>query len=163
MEVIERDEYNLWSPKHFAEEFEELLDRTHKILKAGKCGCKVFVGTVPPVTIAPLAKGVGSAVNAPDPFGVLGEATYYENYTYFLFGQDYARRTKNKLTLAQALNIDQTIAQYNDTIKVLISKYNAIASKEGGLKIEYHVVDIADAMLLLLLHQTDRMVLTRIC
>jgi hypothetical protein len=147
MEVIERDEYNLWSPKHFAEEFEELLDRTHKILKAGKCGCKVFVGTVPPVTIAPLAKGVGSAVNAPDPFGVLGEATYYENYTYFLFGQDYARRTKNKLTLAQALNIDQTIAQYNDTIKVLISKYNAIASKEGGLKIEYHVVDIADAML----------------
>ena len=36
------------------------MEKVHDILSRGKTDCKVFIGTVPAVTIAPLAKGVGT-------------------------------------------------------------------------------------------------------
>jgi hypothetical protein len=88
MTFDERNTFNLWSPEDFKAEFDQLMEKVHEILVAGKCPCNVFVGTVPPVTIAPLARGVGQEqVVTPDPFGVLPQAKYYERYTYFLLAQ----------------------------------------------------------------------------
>lgn len=147
MTYVERDAFNLWTVAHFTDEFEELMKRVDAILAKRDRGPKtnVFIGTVPPVTIAPLARGVGtSEVIAPDPFGVLpGGATYFERYTYFLFDIDYARRTANSLTLAEALEIDRTIAGYNGAIKAIVARYNA----RPGAAANYVIVDVANQLL----------------
>ncbi|HYI68833.1 MAG TPA: hypothetical protein VEX87_03750 [Skermanella sp.] len=147
MSLDERNQYNLWSPDDFKAEFEELMKQVHGILVRGKCPCNVFVGTVPPVTIAPLARGVGNEqVVTPDPFGVLPQAKYYERYTYFLFDLDYARRTGNSLTFAETLEIDKTIGEYNTTIRQLVASYNK--KKAGpGQPVKYVLVDIANQLL----------------
>src|SRR3954463_15704989 len=100
------------------------MEKAHDILSRGNSDCRVFVGTVPAVTIAPLARGVGNSRDEKDPFKVLDKATYFDLYTYFLFDHDYARRSGNSLTFDQAYEIDKTIADYNKTIKRLVASYN---------------------------------------
>jgi len=147
MSFDERNECNLWTPEHFKDEYEMLMQRVHAILSSGKTDCRVFVGTVPPVTIAPLARGVGNSVPKDDPFGVLPSAIYFERYTYFLFDLDYARRSPNSLTLDEALEIDNTIAEYNKIIASTVDTYNRKPKARKGRKVEYVVVDIADQLL----------------
>ncbi|WP_046867616.1 hypothetical protein [Microvirga massiliensis] len=146
MTLDERNEYNLWSPEHFAAEYEVLMDKVHGILSRGKTDCKVFIGTVPAVTIAPLARGVGNTRQTDDPFGVLKSATYFDRYTYFLFDQDYARRSGNSITFEEAVEIDTTIAGYNATISKIVDDYNAKARDEEA-NVEYFVVDICNQLL----------------
>jgi hypothetical protein len=149
MTVDERNPYNLWTPQHFEDEYDELLRRVHEILSSDANrtpDCKVFVATVPPVTIAPLAKGVGGELRVPDPFGVVQpSAIYYEYYTFVIFGLDYARRG-HRLTQAEALHIDRYIAQYNASIRSLVDKYNTL-SEEAGRGVQYIIVDIANQLL----------------
>jgi hypothetical protein len=148
MALDERNTFNLWSPDDFKAEFLMLMDKVHEILVSGKCACNVFVGTVPPVTIAPLARGVGQEqVVAPDPFGVLPQAKYFERYTYFLFDLDYARRTRNSLSFDEVLEVDTTIAEYNETIRQAVSDYNTKRKPRGGQAVKYVLVDIAKQLL----------------
>ena len=156
MTFDERNTFNLWSPEDFKAEFNQLMEKVHEILVAGKCPCNVFVGTVPPVTIAPLARGVGQEqVVTPDPFGVLPQAKYYERYTYFLFDLEYARRTQNSLSFNEAFEIDTAIAQYNDTIRQAVSSYNTKRKPRGGQTINYVLVDIAKQLLQLAFKRND--------
>ncbi len=145
MSVEERNGYNLWTPAHFEGEYRELMEQVHDILSNGACDCRVFIGTVPPVTVAPLARGVGTENSMDDPFKVLPKAIYYDRYTYFLFDLEYARRSTNSLTLAQVYEIDRTIAAYNDSIKALVQEYSS--KTPGARKVDYAVVDIADQLL----------------
>lgn len=144
MTYEQRDQYNLWTEEHFRLEFEALMEQVHAILNAGPSPCKVFVGTVPPVTVAPLARGVGGTRLMKDPFGVLQNgALYFDRYTYFLFDQDYARRSSNSLSLEEIYDIDTTISKYNKAIKNLVTSYNGQNSPNA----KYFVVDIADQLL----------------
>lgn len=146
-DLDERNKYNLWSTAHFASEYEELLDRVHDILSAGKCDAKVFIGTIPPVTVAPLARGVGMEDDSlKDPFDILDTSVYFERYTYFLFDLDYARRTSNSLSKLEIYEIDQTIAAYNKTIRKLVKALNKRQAR-GARKVEYVIVDIAAQLL----------------
>jgi hypothetical protein len=147
MTLDERDTFNLWSVEHFRDEYEELFRRAHAILAAGKTDCRVFVGTVPAVTIAPLARGVGTTEAKPDPFGVLPAATYFERYTYFLFDLDYARRSGNSISLDEAYAIDTTIAGYNEVIRNMVDRYNRKPKPRKGRKVEYRIVDVSDQLL----------------
>jgi len=148
MGLDERNMFNLWTTEHFEAEYEELMERVHDILSKGKRDCKVFVGTVPAVTIAPLARGVGNSRLADDPFNVVkGKATYFDRYTYFLFDHDYARRSGNSLTFEQAHEIDSTIAEYNKIIKRIVAAYNKKGKDTEGAKVEYYIVDICDQLL----------------
>ncbi len=147
MFLDERNEYNLWSKDHFEAEYEVLMEKVHDILSRGKSDCKVFIGTVPAVTIAPLAKGVGNSRGEKDPFKVLKEATYFDRYTYFLFDHDYARRSGNSLTFEEAYEIDTTIAGYNKIVAKLVSSYNRKTKPREGSKVEYFLVDICDQLL----------------
>ena len=85
--------FNLWHPDDFEAEYSALMDEVDKAMSRNVIADrKVFVGTVPAVTIAPLAKGVRPFETRDDPFGVVaGGARYYENYTYFLLDDDYVR------------------------------------------------------------------------
>jgi len=147
MSLEERNRYNLWSKEHFEAEYQILMEKVDDILSRGNSDCRVFVGTVPAVTIAPLARGVGNSRDEEDPFKVLEKATYFDRYTYFTFDHDYARRSGNSLTFEEAYEIDKTIAEYNKTIKKLVGRYNRRNTPREGPKVEYFVVDICDQLL----------------
>ncbi|MET0428308.1 MAG: hypothetical protein ABW026_07390, partial [Microvirga sp.] len=147
MSLDERNAFNLWTEAHFQAEYEALMERVHEILVRGRTDTRVFVATVPAVTIAPLARGVGNSRETNDPFGVLPKATYFDRYTYFLFDLDYARRSGNSITFDEAFHIDSTIAAYNRTIAGLVASYNRKPKPRRGRKVEYVLVDISDQLL----------------
>lgn len=146
---LERARYNLWSEDLFKADYNNLLDRTVKIMNSStnnkkQPGWRIFVGTVPAVTIAPIAKGVGKAIPAKDPFGVLGDhARYYEYYTYCVFKTDDVRSgAVPALDRNDALQIDTRIAAFNNTIK------QAVTEKNKQLKNDHiHLVDVNRALL----------------
>lgn len=136
---LERAGWNLWHPDAFAAEYRALLDRADASMQANLApDWRVFVGTVPLVTIVPLAKGVGDTTQI-ERDGKL--CTYYKYYTYFPFEEGFARETGIQLTMQQAVRIDDYIRAYNRAIKAGVARLNAQHSRE-----RYHVVDIADAL-----------------
>jgi len=141
----QREPYNLWHPAVFEAEYRELLDRVHKIMLRNQApDWRVFVGTVPAVTIAPLAKGLpsGQPIAVDDPFGRLPTACYYKYYTYFPLDEYFGNYTAARLTLDQALEIDSTIAEYNRIIATVLTEKN----QQLGQK-RYWTVDICGALL----------------
>jgi hypothetical protein len=137
---FERDRYkwNLWHPEDFAAEYGEFLARLTAALSKNKApNGKVFVATIPLVTIAPLAKGVGDTMEikrkgaAP---GAKGDI-YFKYYTYFPFDEEFARKTSVQLSLNDAVHIDSCIREYNTTIKTLTENLPG-----------FHVVDMAAAL-----------------
>ena len=143
MSHTQRHEFNLWAPSHFRDDYSRLLDCVDGALsKKATNDWRVFVGTVPAVTIVPLAKGVGDAAFREDPFGVLERAKYFKYYTYFLFDEAHARVSEHKITREQAYTIDRYIAAYNQTIVELGAK------KNRKYKVpRYHVVNVNKALL----------------
>ena len=138
----QRLDFNLWGPEDFEADFSKLLSKVDRIMrKNAKPNWQVFVGNVPAVTIAPLAKGVGEKLHRVDPFGAVPRATYYKYYTYFMFEEDYASRSERKLTREQAYTIDTYIAAYNETICRLLNDLN-----KKHKKLRYHYVDINKAL-----------------
>lgn len=127
--------WNLWHPDDFKADYGELLDRVDTIMKTNKApNWRVFVATIPLVTIAPLAKGVGETTK------IDNKGIYYKYYTYFPFEEDFAVKTGIHLTMQDALYIDDCIRAYNESIKELIDDLNAKYDKK-----RYHVVDICQA------------------
>lgn len=146
---LDRAPYNLWTEDLFKSDYKALLDRVLKIMNTQEHnvkqpGWRIFVGTIPAVTIAPIAKGVGKAVPVKDPFKVLGDrAHYYEYYTYFVFNADDARSASvPTLDREDALRIDTRIAAFNKIIKKVVAKKN---KKLGNNRI--FLVDINRAFL----------------
>ena len=140
----ERGRFNLFTEELFAQDYEELLRRLDEALGSNKHGdWKVFLGTVPPVTVAPIAKGVGGVQMRDDPFGVVTpKARYYEHYVYFIFGAEGARSGKlPSLSADQAYYIDCRIAAYNRIIRDLVRQAN-----DGG-RPRFFVVDTAKMLL----------------
>ena len=123
--------WNLWHPDDFKADYEELLNRVDSIMQQNQApDWNVFIGTVPLVTIAPLAKGVGESTM------IDGKGVYYKYYTYFPFEEDFAKQTGVHLTQQEAVHIDDCIRAYNVTIKGLVEAKNASL----GTK-RYHIVD----------------------
>lgn len=120
--------WNLWSPKDFEADYRELVRRLVDAIgdNSGR-RCRVFVATVPLMTIAPVATGVGKT-------SVIDDQIYYELYTYFPFDEEFARSTGKCLTQAQALHIDETIRTFNATI---------VAEAQAH---DFHVVDLATVL-----------------
>jgi hypothetical protein len=146
----DREQWNLWHPNDFKIEYRELLNRVESSMKNNLCkDFNVFIGTIPLVTIAPLAKGVGPATvievdsDYPDE---KRESIYYKYYTYFFRDERTVLETDRAyLTLSEALYIDDCIRQYNRIIKELVNEinqqYKAISGRD-----RYHVVDICKAL-----------------
>jgi hypothetical protein len=157
-----RRDWNLWHPNDFKIEYRELLDRINDILEQNQNpNCNVFIGTVPLVTIAPIAKGVGPTseidveldydpdapeANQKTVYKVKSRtkatSIYYKYYTYFFRDEeDISKRGTAYLTLADALYIDDCIRQYNHTIRELVDDKNAQLPRN-----RYHIVDTSKAL-----------------
>ena len=136
--------WNLWRPDDFAAEYKVLLEKVHEAMQNNhEEDWRVFVGTVPAVTIAPLAKGVGGEIKTE-------HGTYFKYYTYVPFEEEFAKETGIHLTAQDAMRIDAWIRRYNDFIR------RAVAEKNDQLgKRHYIVVDLADALLKLAWKRND--------
>jgi hypothetical protein len=122
---------------------------------------KVFVATVPLVTIVPLTKAVGGPQdretikvtewfvdeNNPAPMDVselpppqVKEYSYGKYYPYFPFADSFEINLPH-LNLTQVLHIDNTIRKYNRIIQEIIAN----ANKKVGSK-RFYLVDISAAL-----------------
>lgn len=118
---------NLWRPEDFA----KLVDRVFP--KVAAIGAKrVFVATVPHVTIAPVCRGISPNIPGGQPVD-----GYFEYYTHFwIWDDDFAKAPERfpSLTGAQARRIDGIIDRYNVAIR-------AFAAQHGWI-----VVDLCDVL-----------------
>lgn len=135
-----RDSCNLWSAENFETDFRELIRRVNTILdnpKNKNPHTKVFIGTVPLVTIAPLAKGVGCATpyDKKNPDNNL----YFESYSFVFFSDKTAAESQKSLSREDVIKIDERITGFNNSIENIIN--------EQGNNNRYYKVDICEALL----------------
>jgi len=114
---IERLAYNLTSEEQFALDYRELAQRVERALHGQ--GTKVFVSTVPHVTIPPITSGLGKF-----------DGTYFDAYARFFVNDENRPRNPEQLTREQARTIDARIDDFNRIIR-------AEADMRG-----WHVVDL---------------------
>lgn len=106
-DVDRKDAYTVWTPEHFASEL-TLLAREIRQIRARQ----VIWATVPHVTIAPLAHGVGDR----DP-----QSRYYPWYTRpWIPDAIFNPRINPCLSGDEARVIDAAIDSYNDAIKQMV-------------------------------------------
>jgi hypothetical protein len=132
--------WNLWHPIDFEADYNILLDKIDDAL--ADSDTKVFLATVPLVSIAPLAKGVGEQFDVPveSGNGKKSMVTYFKHYTYFPFDDNYAFESGINLSFTQVLHIDNCIRQYNKTIIRLAEERNRTKPNR------YHIVDLAEVL-----------------
>ncbi|HYQ15147.1 MAG TPA: hypothetical protein VEQ58_05310 [Polyangiaceae bacterium] len=105
----ERD-CNLWEPDHFAIAYRDLARQLERISAK-----RVFLTTVPHVTIAPVTRGVSPHARASG--GSELEGGYYEYYTSFwIWDQHFSPERNRYLTREQARQVDFSIDAYNQSI-----------------------------------------------
>ncbi|ABD09501.1 hypothetical protein ThrDRAFT_00015 [Frankia casuarinae] len=94
--------YTVWRPAHFQQEYDQLVTEIEKV------GARhVVLVTVPHVTVAPLARGVGDK-----PEG----SRYFARYTYAWISDDQFDTADPCLTGTQCRQIDSAIDMYNQVI-----------------------------------------------
>lgn len=96
--------FNVWRPSHFAADWVLLVDKLRAV-----DAYHVIVATVPSVTIAPIARGVGGKVR-PD-------SRYFPYYTRpWIDDADFRPGRDPHITEDEARAIDSTIDGFNETI-----------------------------------------------
>ncbi|MCU0524844.1 MAG: hypothetical protein MUF72_08475 [Elainella sp. Prado103] len=114
-DMVRNDRYTVWRPIHFQAEWDQLVVELKKIRAR-----HVIISTVPHVTIAPLARGVGEKI-APG-------SRYFPYYTFPWFDNGSFNPQKNPhITEQEARAIDSAIDQYNDFITASVRQ----ARQEG--------------------------------
>jgi hypothetical protein len=126
-----RNTFNLWQPAHFATMYRKLAEELDAVGAE-----RVFLTTVPHVTIVPLARRVGTtrADRLPD------DPHYFKYYTYFwITDKAFDPSDHPHLTGQQAKQIDATIDTYNATIRQVVAE-----RQQRGQ--QWFVVDLGGAL-----------------
>ncbi len=98
------DQYTVWRPIHFEAELDLIVEQVKQIRARHVIWC-----TVPHVTIAPFARGVGEKVTP--------QSRYFPYYTQFWIKDEPFNPSRHPhLTANEARAIDSAIDQYNDAI-----------------------------------------------
>lgn len=161
-ERLDKD-WNLWHPGDFKAEYEYMFSKVLNIMEnnPNQTDYKVFVATIPLVTIAPIIKAAGGAedremvhvkewrVNPLNP-APMGQAevsgpisktySYGKYYPYFPFAESFDIGLPH-LNLLQALHIDNTIRAYNRIIIETVA-----AANEKLQKKRFYLVDISSVL-----------------
>ena len=100
----EKLNYTVWRPSHFKAELDRVVAEIRKV------GARhVILGTVPHVTIAPVARGVSTRVRR--------DSRYYPYYTRpWIPDDEFDPKNDPNLTGQQARAVDSAIDMYNDAI-----------------------------------------------
>ncbi len=103
-DMARNDRYTVWRPIHFQSEWDKVVADLKKIPAR-----HVIVSTIPHVTIAPLARGVGQKQKP--------GSRYFPYYTFpWLDNQSFNPQKNPCITGQEARAIDSAIDQYNDYI-----------------------------------------------
>lgn len=108
-----KKESTLWKVEHFKDVLERIAPKIDEIGAEN-----VFIGTVPPVTIPPITRGVtvNKSANGSD----LDEHGHFEYYTYFFIWDDDFKKAPHKyphLKRHEIKEIEDTIESYNNLWK----------------------------------------------
>lgn len=156
-------DWNLWHPEDFRVEYKYMIDKVIDIMEnnPNNTDYKIFIGTIPLVTIIPIIKAVGEGndredlividwpidPNNPAPIGLNDlakskerEISYAKYYTYFAFADNFNINDRH-LNLQQVLHIDNCIRKYNRIIQEIIAE----ANERLGLK-RFYIVDVATVL-----------------
>ena len=118
-----RHAFNLTSDSQFLADYRALAVRIDAIL--GGRDIPVFVGTIPDVSIPPLAKGVGTLKD--------GLFDYYVRF--FVKDEDRPPPLHKRLTRADVATVQMRIRRFNDHVRTV-----------SGERRNWHVVEIADVL-----------------
>jgi hypothetical protein len=118
------DQFTVWNPVHFQAELDLMVEEIKKIRAR-----HVILGTVPHVTIAPIARGVGSKVRR--------GSRYYPFYTRpWISTEDFDIGRDPHVTEQEARAIDSAIDQYNNAITKAVED----ARKDG---LDWYLFEVA--------------------
>lgn len=124
-DLEKKDAFNVWRPSHFAAEFDLVAAQVEKIRAR-----HVIFGTVPHVTVIPLAHGVGKDKQYPG-------SRYFPYYTWpWIDDGDFHPKSDPHLTHQQARAIDSAIDMYNDHIAGRVTQ-----ARKAGL--DWYLLDLA--------------------
>jgi lysophospholipase L1-like esterase len=113
--VRNREKYNLWRPEHFDHFYAELVKGIESLNAE-----RVFVANIPHVTIAPIARGVGTSKKD----RLESDPKYFKFYTRFWITDDRFDPAKHKhISGEQAKMIDENINRYNRTIQKAVDAH----------------------------------------
>jgi len=119
--------YNVWQPPHFAAEWAQVVAALRSVRAR-----HVLFGTVPHVTIAPLAHGIGGKVRK--------GSRFFERYVRPWVRMDTFDEDEDKnLTADEARAVDSAIDAFNDTIVASVA-----AAREEGL--DWRITEISAAL-----------------
>jgi hypothetical protein len=123
-DLVEKRRFTVWRPSHFQKELNRMVAEIRKV-KARH----VILGTVPHVTIAPIARGVGTKVRK--------GSRYYPYYTRPWIPDDqFDAKDDPHITEQQARAVDSAIDQYNHAITEVVET----ARKDG---LDWHLFEVA--------------------
>ena len=116
--------YTVWRPSHFVAELEELIAKVEQVAAR-----HVIWATVPHVTIAPIARGVGRKVAR--------NSRYFPYYTRpWIDDAGFDPREDAHITDQQARAVDYAIDAYNDAIQTAVE-----TARDAGR--DWYLIDIA--------------------
>ena len=121
-----RRQYNLTSEDIFRADYQRMVDQISSIISEDT---KVFVGTIPHVTIPPITQRVGNEAFQ------FKKKKYFDYYVPFFAAEDFDpnRSITKRLSGKDAKTIDKRIYKFNEIIEDIITK----CGKEN-----WHLVDI---------------------
>jgi len=126
-DLREKSLYNVWHPAHFKAEWALVVDKVRAIRAR-----HVIFGTVPHVTVAPIARGVGGKVQR--------GSRYFKYYTRpWIEEDDFDPADDPHFTSDDARAIDSAIDDYNDTIVESVA-----AARDEGF--DWRVLDVAGVL-----------------
>ncbi len=125
-DLDKKDAFTIWNPEHFEAEL-ALVEAKVKNIKAEH----VIWATVPHVTIAPVARGIGRKVRH--------GSRYFPFYARpWIADRDFDPSEDPHITENQARAIDSAIDQYNDTITDVVRK-----ARSGPAARDWYLFDMA--------------------
>ena len=109
-DLVAKEKYTIWQPEHFQKELLALETKLQTVRAQ-----HVIVATVPHVTIAPIARGIGDKVRT--------DSRYFPFYARPWVNEDrFHPQQDEHITAAQARAIDSAIDQYNDAIVEMVRR-----------------------------------------
>jgi len=123
-----KGDYTVWAPKHFRAELDEVVAAVAAINARHVIWC-----TVPHVTIAPIARGVGDKIDPGSP--------YFAYYTRpWVDDTDFNPSQDKHITGEQARAVDCAIDLYNEAIQRVVERARSAA---GNSTRDWYLLDIA--------------------
>jgi hypothetical protein len=104
--------HTAYRPEHFENQYRKLAEKVSKLDAK-----RVFVPTLPYVTIPPVCRGVNSDLSSKR----LGYFDYYSRF--WIWDEDFDPDKHPHLTKDQAIQLDLAMDEYNEIIKKVASEY----------------------------------------